>query len=194
MQKYTESQLASEYIKHESRPNSSAGTTKKFRTRFIYSTDVQPAEIEAAMAFRLKKTMGKNSKEVKIKSKTFRASTGSVQVQNDRKDLSYCLSKCERSTQIASQKTNNGVCDRSAQNMPYFATGVQQVGTSNSPVHVSTSAENNTKVLVVLKMNSLIPSCMTLGANFLWSLKAVVFSNNGSNLNLHSGLFHMMNR
>ena len=69
VQKITKSQFASEGVKHKSRPNYSAGTTKKFRTRFVYSADVQPAEIEVAMAFRLKKTNGKTVKRSKSNKK-----------------------------------------------------------------------------------------------------------------------------
>ena len=49
--------------------HSSTGTSKVFRTRFIYNSHVQPANIEAALACRLKRDS--NTKKVLVKSQMF---------------------------------------------------------------------------------------------------------------------------
>ena len=86
-------------VSHEQTSHFSTATNNFFRTRCIYNSYVQPAQVEAALARRLVKT-DNSTKKMVVKSKVFKASAKGVDGVVDSQSESKCLNKVKRAENI----------------------------------------------------------------------------------------------
>ena len=120
--------------------HSITGTNKVFRTRYIYNSHVQPANVEAALACRHKRDS--NTKKVLVKSKNFRASTGSIDGIDDSKSQNNCLNKVEEVENTGNKLENVNMMSSGVENASECTEGVHQVGVSSILVRVNTDTHN----------------------------------------------------
>ena len=122
--------------------NSSAGTNKVFKTRFVYNSQVHPTNIEAALACNVKRNCKTGGKKVLVESKIFRASTGSIDGLDDSKTQNKGVNKEKRLRDTCSNLANTNMSSNGVENASEYTDGVHQVGISSTPACVNTDTHN----------------------------------------------------